>query len=414
MNNIRDRSPIRRIQSTSNSVNTIEIMAINFTELNLAKEIVPTYEGGNTNLSYYIQQCEKFINTYRNTTAGQENCSVNKLIFELCCTKLTGAARDTIIISNCTTWKNVKETLLNRFGDQRNETLLENDLITCYQFSNESYEQYYEKIKSKLQQILEHINLREGNDNIKEFKTNLFNMRAQNTFCAGLLEPYRSFISSKTATSLEDALTHLRNYDNHQQQINFLNFIRQKNSNKNPKFVNQPIRNMTRPATPQHFTPFSNYQRPIYTPPSYYQRPIQNPQFVRNSNQFPREPIHIESRPIQQKFPTNSQVFGKKPEYKPTPMSITTRNTNQSNQNQNQNYFRRTNPGNFISKELHNLEQLENYEHDTDFYDNNYDTYDQSLENSYDQSLFENQEENHCESQNENFQTPASTEPIST
>ncbi|KAF5306342.1 hypothetical protein FQR65_LT07366 [Abscondita terminalis] len=349
-------------------------MAVNYTELNLAREIIPQYEGGSKNLSYYIQQCEKFINTYKVNIPGQEQCSLNKLVFELCCSKLTGTARETLIVSNCATWAQVKTTLLNRFGDQRNETLLENDLITCYQFSNEIYEQYYERLKSKLQQILEHINIREENVNIKTFKKQMYEQRAQNTFCAGLLEPYRSFISNKTIASLEDALTQLRNYDNHQQQVSFLNFIRHKQPSQ---FSKQTSHQTKQPLKS------TQIQKPSH---SYnYQQPSLNMRFSHHSNQFPRGPINIQSRPIQSNFPTNSQVFGKKPEFKPTPMSVNTRNTFQSNRNQNQpqlqrNHFQQTGPRNFTSEELYNVEQSDNNEHKSEYFED-VSTLNQSFEN---------------------------------
>lgn len=104
-------------------------------ELSIAREIIPGYEGGNRNFSYFLQQCDKFISCYRDSTVGQENSMHNRFLFEICYSKLTGTARDAVVVVNCTTWSQVKDVLLNRFGDQRNETLLENDLITCFQLS---------------------------------------------------------------------------------------------------------------------------------------------------------------------------------------------------------------------------------------------------------------------------------------
>lgn len=230
MSGSRNRSPLKF--GTSSSSNSLVRRAehsstkmTNYSEINIAREMIPLYEGGSRN--YFIQQCEKFIDTYKDTGAGQENCSLNKLFFEICCSKLTGAARDTLVISNSSKWSKLKETLLNRFGDQRNENLLENDLLICYQLANETYDNY-ERVKAELQHGLEHIAIREKDETLKEYKTKLYNQKALDTYRAGLLEPYRSCISYKTVKSLEDCLVQLRDHDNHKQQISFQNSVRQR------------------------------------------------------------------------------------------------------------------------------------------------------------------------------------------
>lgn len=96
MSIVRDRSPIAR-----NIEHLDPTMSINYTELNIAKETILQYEGGSKNLSYFIQQCEKLLTNYRNNSVGQENCTHNKLLYEICCSKLIGAARDPIVVANC-------------------------------------------------------------------------------------------------------------------------------------------------------------------------------------------------------------------------------------------------------------------------------------------------------------------------
>lgn len=394
MNQFRDRSPLNRKTTNLSNSNPKQkdtdiatqkpnnLIMANYPEISIAREMIPQYEGGSRNLTYFIQQCEKFIDTYRNKTEGQENCTFNKLLFEICCSKLVDAARDTLVISNCTTWSEVKKALTTRFGDPRNETLLENDLTTCFQLSNETYDQYYEKIRSKLQQLLEHLTITEDNSDLQVFKTKMFNQKALDTFKAGLLEPYRSFISYKSVKSLEDCLLQLRNYDNHQQQVNFLNFIRQKSSSKQ----------MTRPIT-QQFKP-TLQQRPPFT--NQFRQtnftPLHNNHYNnQNRSQFPRGPINIQNRQVPTRFPTNSQVFGRKLEPKPTPMSVSTTNTARPrNISKPQNHFQNSQSPNFVSEELYNIEepqqiQLE-FEDPSEYYENyenpqNLEEFDEAAEN---------------------------------
>lgn len=74
--------------------------------------------------------------------------------------KLVGNARDVLITTNCSKWSEIKDALLQRFEDPRSEELLVHDLNTCFQNHNETYEQYFENIKQKLQVILEHVSIR--------------------------------------------------------------------------------------------------------------------------------------------------------------------------------------------------------------------------------------------------------------
>lgn len=358
----RDRSPINTISSSSDSDFDFDLSSIfrpirnriktfkmaSYSDVNTAKEIIPKYEGGSKNLSYFIQQCEKFIEMFKNRDPGQENCVFNKLLFELCCSKLTGVARDTLVISNCITWSQLKDTLLNRFGDQRNETLLANELSICYQETNESYDQYYEKIKYKLQQLLEHVSIREINLDIKTFKANMYSQKALDTFKAGLCEPYRSFISYKTVISLEDCIVQLRGYDNQQQQIKFLNFMRQ----KVPLRTTQKPNNTSSSLRPQYYFKFP--QNSV----TYPQQNLQNlPALQYNKpNTFIRgvTPNNSQVRPTQMKYYPNFQGFDKKTEPKPTPMSISTNNTTQKF---DQNRFKpQQQKPNFLVEELFNVE----------------------------------------------------------
>ena len=99
------------------------------------------------------------------------------------------------------------------------------------------------------------------------------------------------------------------------------------------------------PHNQNYQNPFQKFNQPNFSNNSQNfarnQNPPQRfnqPNFANNNSQFPRNPIPITPRPnFNQHFPINKQVFGKpqnvwkpentQPTYKPTPMSVTTRNT---------------------------------------------------------------------------------------
>lgn len=357
---IRDRSPIRRdADGNSNIRNMAEISQI---EMNMAKEMLPEYSGGSKNLAYFIRQVESYLSLLRKPDV---NCLFNRLLFEQVKAKLVGEARDVLISSDCCTWSQIKDTLLQRFGDPRSEELLLNDLATCYQLHNESYETYFERLKHKLQVLLEHVSIRTPNNDIRISKENMYTNQALSVFKSGVLEPYCSHLLNLPINSLEQALYECRKYDNNKAQISFMNFMRSKskinahnnNSISKPSFKQGKINYQPRPS--------------LYYPNNFGTNNVFDPHSNSNNNnfgqttqtsQFPRGPINM---PNQQKVPANFNIK-KDQKYTPTPMSTTTRNSfsrqrptpmsTSTKHNFKQNYFQPQSRPTFISEELFNVE----------------------------------------------------------
>lgn len=414
MNNIRERSPIRlnnEFNSDSSDVEDIENI-INITmanvsqvEMNMAKDMLPEYSGGSKNLAYFIKQVEMYIELLRKP---EENCIFNRLLFEKVKSKLTGEARDVLISSNCNRWSELKEELLQRFGDPRSEELLAHDLNTCYQIHNQSYEQYYEIIKHKLQILLEHVSIRTPNRDIRISKENMYVQQALSTFKAGILEPYCSHLLNLPVNSLEQALYECRKFDNDKAQISFMNFMRQKSK------PNNLLRKSNLPPTrpPQNFHNYKNYT-------SFFARPFLNnqqstPQATQNNNIFrqnnaARNPA-LQPRQPQQNFNNNSLIRrnNNSQQYQPTPMSISTRNTYRPPQN-NAAFAPQSRPT-FVSEELYNIERHSNnptinIPTQENYHSDNYNP----AENFNETSRFsENDEYNHTTNGYENFREVAS------
>lgn len=288
-------------------------------------------------------------------------------MFEQIKSKLVGEARDIVITSSFNKWTDIKEALLNKFGDPRSEELLLNDLVTCYQLHSETYEQYHEKIKSKLQVLLEHVSIKVTNDSVKVSKQLTYTTQALTTFVSGILEPYCSHLMNCHVNSLQQALYECRKLDNNKAQVSFMNFMRNRGRpNNHGNNNNKTMRNNhpnPRPQQPsshiyQAFSPPLRANQPFAAIPNFN---VPKPQVQMHTTQqspFPRGPINIQSRPVQQRFPTNSEVFGKPKQTQPlpTPMSISTRN---SHRPQGQSFFTPRSRPTFVSQELFNTETHE-------------------------------------------------------
>ncbi|KAK9876311.1 hypothetical protein WA026_012610 [Henosepilachna vigintioctopunctata] len=282
----------------------------------------------------------------------EDNCTFNILLLEQVKSKLTGEAQDVLLNSNCSRWGEIKETLTQRFGDPRSEELLLHDLTTTFQNYNETYEKFHEKIKQKLQILLEHVSVREINSDIRISKEISYQNQALSTFKAGILQPYCRHLMNLDVRTLEQGLIECRKFDNNKAQVNFMNFMRNQNVNK--KFNHS--QSTQRFIPPYHQNPNVNYH-------------TQNSNRFNLNNKFPSQPIQLHQRPVTNNFPTRSQVFGRT-ENKPTPMSISTRYTNKNQPQNRNNYFVPQSRQNFISEELYNVEndeyeyneQTQNYE----------------------------------------------------
>ncbi|XP_045460263.1 uncharacterized protein LOC123670760 [Harmonia axyridis] len=213
---------IERHRSQHNPHQINQEMEITQLEISMARDIVPEYSGGSKNLPYFLNQVETFLDLLKK----EENSIFKKLLLDTLKSKLTGEARDILINSRCTQWTEIREMLAHKFGDPRSEELLLHDLTTCFQNFNESYEQYHEKIKSKLQTLLEHVNVREINRDIRIYKENNYNNQALSTFKAGVLEPYCRHLMSLNVSSLEQALFECRRLDHCKAQVSLMKFMR--------------------------------------------------------------------------------------------------------------------------------------------------------------------------------------------
>lgn len=98
----------------------------------MAKYIIPFHFGGSKNWAF-LSQSDKFLSLLRK---AEKNCIINILLLEQIKMKLAGEAQDVLLNSRCTRWSEIKDSLLQRFGDPRSEELLLHDLTTSYQNFN--------------------------------------------------------------------------------------------------------------------------------------------------------------------------------------------------------------------------------------------------------------------------------------
>lgn len=387
-------------------LNTRTMSVQHFDVKNLS--IVPTFDGNPTELNQFLTVSSILLNHYYDRTPANVGCIQNLLLLHGLLGKLTGRAREVVSVHGYTNWDDIKNTLIQHFGDQRNENSLTRDLVNLKQQPNETPLNFYEKCMGILSTITNYVDLHNEDETIIRSKKEFFKQQALTTFLAGLREPLGSTIRAMRPVDLATAIQYIQEENN----IRYL----QRGQTQQTSF--HQIKSPSAPKStyqhpPQQFsypTQFAQTQQPqqsTWRTPQHAQQATWRPQ----QTYFPRGPINVQPRanPPQQRYPTNQQVFGKPNNAwapknnqqnlpKPTPMSTTTRNTFANIRRPN---FTQQSKPTFTSEELFNLEQDQLAEGSSNDYYNNY--YDESTMTPENETV----EEQFDYAEDQNFQEDA-------
>lgn len=355
------------INSSLNSDNTLInniIINTNMAPPVLKKEyldMVPEFRGETELLPRFIQICEKLVLKFYNRE--NEADFENEYLMSSLLAKIKGQAAINISCCTITSWNELKIALINAYSDKRDVYTLGIEITELKQNHNESPFDYYNKIQKLLNLQISYISTHFPHEarSLTQYCRNY----ALRVLLRGLREPVGSLMRTKNPQDLNTALNMLTNDFQLETRPRL-----DKNVTNNTKFNQKPFANIP--------------QRPI-TYPQQYQRPnLQLPSTSRmpfNPNRNPTNPNYNPNFQNRNVFrPTGNQNYPK-----PTPMSISTRNTYQRPPvQQNQNYNFKQNQPKFTSEELFNIEEKQSLEPQTCY--DNFDPTSESVEMYHDQN----------------------------
>lgn len=329
-NRDRSRSPIFRenyqeIELENNLIQpqNPEIMAIPLFKMEYL-QILPDFDGNQSLLSEFITISEQLINRFYNP--NDANDFQNTLILRSIKNKVKGDAAISIASYNITTWLNLKNALLATYSDKRDLQTLIIELCNMRQGNLKPLE-FYSKVQDNLNLQTSYVNMHSAANEINVLIENSRKL-ALRVFLKHLNGSLGDYLSTRNPDSLNSALQMLTN------DFNI-------NDKSQPRFNKTAVPNKSLAI---------GYNRPQYTPQYNVQR---FPNFVK-----PYTPFNAQGQT--QNFKPSTNVFKPKtnfvPTHKPTPMSISTRNTSQQH---NPNYFKNNYrpPNNFNIEELHNVQE---------------------------------------------------------
>lgn len=165
---------------------------------------VPEFDGNPNVLTRFIKLCDQICTAYLSNAQGSELsnlCLINGIL-----NKITGPAARTINSNGIPeSWLGIRNSLINNFSDQRDETALYNDLSVATQGSM-SPQEFYDHCQNLFSTIMTYISLHETIATTIEAKRTLYRKLAMQAFVRGLKEPLGSRIRCMRPDSIEKAL----------------------------------------------------------------------------------------------------------------------------------------------------------------------------------------------------------------
>lgn len=114
-------------------------------------ELMPRYDGNPKTLNYFIREVENIIGLIAAPPGSQTQPASHPALLCLIKSRLSGTAIDAIAYEeNCSTWAQIKEALVRRLGEPRNEIQLMQELTRLKRNRSEDADMYGRKIREIL------------------------------------------------------------------------------------------------------------------------------------------------------------------------------------------------------------------------------------------------------------------------
>lgn len=313
--------------------------------------LLPTFSGNQDHLESFILSVDEFYSLYYNHGEDQK-----KVVLAAIKSKLVDDARNFLLSRpDLIDWNVIKVALRQKFGDPITYLILMQQLQYIKINKNENILEFVDRLKNFMRRIISKIQCEVQEQDSKSILISQVEHTSVLILTANSPQTLKTMLMLQLPKTLDAALTHVVNYNMIESQVNFTNSNNSTLQNTIPK---QNHNNINR-----------NFNKPIFNAqqPFIMQQPhIPRPQI------FPSQPVHVQPRQIQRHFPTNAQVFGKRPNSSyqqnnaprrdaPVPMSISTAGPSRVQQQRQPslnypNFFQPTGPRNFTSQELSNVE----------------------------------------------------------
>lgn len=268
-------------------------------DLQIPREVlnlIPEFSGETKTLSLFLRKCNYVITRYQGTRPR------NEFLMQCITSKLTGKAAALISErGDFGTYEELEALLVQHFGDPRSEECVAIELETLKIKSNESYLEFCSRIQDIRAILLSKVN-QNTSPTLREAKRIIYNNTSLNVFLYNLSEHMVRLVRMKNPYSLEEALKHVLEEVNFQEQYNM----------RTKMLQNKPVQISFRPPLP---TPQSQFKFGIPNQANNLQRP-NLPNFAYRApmpTQYGFRPQFNNTAPAQQQIAQRPQ-FGFRPQ----------------------------------------------------------------------------------------------------
>lgn len=301
-------------------------------------KLIPIFDGDKRELNLFLRKCEYIIGMY----IGNE--AQNLYIYHAITSRLAGNAAALLSErEDVMSWTNLRELLIQHFGEQRNEQCLAIELETIKIKQGESFLEFCNRVQSIRSMLLAKVN--ESNDeNIRASKLIIYNNLSLNVFLYNLPEHLVRIVRLKNPTTLENALSIVLEEVNFEEQYRLRSKIINSNISKpfggNNASGSKPFNLGNSPANnfsnnisnrnvPQYFGNSPNRQGQFFNqnrfvgqrpqnsanfgnrPPQFYNQQAQ--QQLNNRPGYAYRPQQLGNRPQQFGYNRPQQFYGFRP-----------------------------------------------------------------------------------------------------
>lgn len=248
-----------------------------------ALRLLPEWDGNPSVLTRFIKLCDQLVLAYMNPAPGNE--LKNVAVINGILNKITGPAARFINTNGVSEdWNGIRNSLINNFSDQRDETALYHDLALLSQ-GQTTPQEYFEKCLNLFNIIMTYVTLHETVETTIEAKRSLYKKVTLQAYLRGLKDPLGSRIRCMRPETIEKALEFV------QEELNTLH-IQHRNESISQK------------KSPLNFQPYIN---------SIPQASSSGPRFHGPSLALPPPQLTWRPNQFQNRGPTSTQLMFRAP-----------------------------------------------------------------------------------------------------
>lgn len=170
-------------------------------------DLIPQFSGHVETLHEFLQTTQKLHDRFHNEDDPED--FQNYMLFAGIKSKIIPPASTQVFATNPTTYKEIRETLVNTYTDRRDDVTLLIELTKIRQMENENPFRYHDRIQKTLNTLIAYI--QNHNPENLEMATTYFQRVALRVFLLNLKEPLGQILRTRQPADMGSALCMLTN-----------------------------------------------------------------------------------------------------------------------------------------------------------------------------------------------------------